>query len=894
LHNERQGFVMSSALGLRFRKLDLHTHTPASKCYKYPDHTPDEIVQAAIDKSLDAIAITDHNSAGWVDKMRAAVQDKPLVIFPGVEISTHEGYHVVVLFDPLTPQKEIELFLGELKFAEEQLGRSDELCRVSIDELIKCAHERKALVVLAHIDGFKGAFSVLTEKDQATGKVKIPNTCTDLFNNPYYDAIEVVNGKLPESFEAARGFKRFPAFYQSSDNPDPEQPTKHSKDGLAERYTWFKLDEITLEGLRQCFADPTVRIRQMHQDLPSEWPHIISLKVGGNGFLANQELAFHPGLNSLIGGKGAGKSLAIEFLRFALGQPSQDGDIRADHVGKLDDRLGAMTSVELEFVTETGAHYTLKRTYQGTGSSDVLCAHATTGEKYEGDIPQLFPVLAYSQTEVIKIAEAPEAQLRLVDSLIDTRPFQREIESLQNSLKKNDQDIAEALSAREKVDGLKVDIATYEATIAAINAKLNSPLQASMRAADAKKAVLSNQQSYIDQLAALLKRVNDDIAKLALPSVSLELTDDRLLNENLAKLQIAQKATLDALAEIISNLNNSQVAMANAVKSWLPEYDQVRQAYEAELAGTDLARLEVDRRRQVDAKAEAERALTDNLHLVQDILPTLQQERTNLLDRLDQQYQAYFAARSAKFEELSQASNSRLKLELKHAVNREAYAKAIRDFWKGTGPYSVSTDNRQKMADNILPRQLVDSIIARDAPGLAHVAGFTQDTAEKVIQKAWHSDDFAEVLALQHAYYPEDEPSIQFNKGNNRYAPLHELSVGQKCTALLIIALCDGAMPVIIDQPEDALDIASVWNDIAVKLRSGKENRQFILTTHNSTIAVGSDSDNFMVLEPVNSERAKVAHRGAIDRQNVRRGVIDHMEGGDKPYLLRRDKYNVK
>ena len=47
-------------------------------------------------------------------------------------------------------------------------------------------------------------------------------------------------------------------------------------------------------------------------------------------------------------------------------------------------------------------------------------------------------------------------------------------------------------------------------------------------------------------------------------------------------------------------------------------------------------------------------------------------------------------------------------------------------------------------------------------------------------------------------------------------------------------------------------------------------------------------------LEPVNSERAKIGEKGAIDQEKVRREVVDHMEGGDEPYLLRRDKLNVK
>jgi hypothetical protein len=199
-----------------------------------------------------------------------------------------------------------------------------------------------------------------------------------------------------------------------------------------------------------------------------------------------------------------------------------------------------------------------------------------------------------------------------------------------------------------------------------------------------------------------------------------------------------------------------------------------------------------------------------------------------------------------------------------------------------------------KIADHVSPRALGHLIIDYNIEGLAEASGLTEEMSRRAMNKFWDSDDFVGVLALQHTYYPQDVPSIKYNKGRDQFAELSELSVGQKSTALLIIALCDGTMPVIIDQPEDALDIASVWQDIATKLRAKKSGRQFILTTHNSSLAVGSDSDKFLVLTPQSSEHAKVAYRGAIDRTDVRRAVIDHLEGGDEPYKLRQRKYNIK
>jgi ABC-type Na+ transport system ATPase subunit NatA len=99
-------------------------------------------------------------------------------------------------------------------------------------------------------------------------------------------------------------------------------------------------------------------------------------------------------------------------------------------------------------------------------------------------------------------------------------------------------------------------------------------------------------------------------------------------------------------------------------------------------------------------------------------------------------------------------------------------------------------------------------------------------------------------------------------------------------------------MPVVIDQPEDALDIISVWEDIAKKLRRGKNSRQFILTTHNASVAVSADSDQFIVLK-AGANSGRIAAAGAIDREDVREAVIRHLEGGPEPYKLRSRKYNM-
>lgn len=69
-------------------KCDLHVHT----CYSYDSTSlPKQIVDAAIQKGIDCLAITDHEEIKGASETIKYALNKSLLIIPGIEVKSREG-----------------------------------------------------------------------------------------------------------------------------------------------------------------------------------------------------------------------------------------------------------------------------------------------------------------------------------------------------------------------------------------------------------------------------------------------------------------------------------------------------------------------------------------------------------------------------------------------------------------------------------------------------------------------------------------------------------------------------------------------------------------------------------------------------------------------------------
>ncbi|MCX5768925.1 MAG: AAA family ATPase, partial [Candidatus Hydrogenedentes bacterium] len=123
--------------------------------------------------------------------------------------------------------------------------------------------------------------------------------------------------------------------------------------------------------------------------------------------------------------------------------------------------------------------------------------------------------------------------------------------------------------------------------------------------------------------------------------------------------------------------------------------------------------------------------------------------------------------------------------------------------------------------------------------------------------------------------------------------PFESASPGQQATALLTVLLNQEGGPLLVDQPEDDLDNATI-NRIIDAVCSAKEKRQIIFTSHNANLVVNGDAElitvcNYCSFESRSAGRIEAA--GAIEEPKICDAVKSVMEGGDRAFELRKAKY---
>ena len=140
---------------------ELHVHTVLSPCAGV-EMIPPLIVQKALAKGLNLIAITDHNASENVPAVIKAAEGYDLTILPGMELQTEEEVHVLCLFDRMDQLDRLQVLvnqkLPDIKNNVEFFGE-----QFIVDHTGEFIRRKERLLINSTSLSFEEAFKEVTE-----------------------------------------------------------------------------------------------------------------------------------------------------------------------------------------------------------------------------------------------------------------------------------------------------------------------------------------------------------------------------------------------------------------------------------------------------------------------------------------------------------------------------------------------------------------------------------------------------------------------------------------------------------------------------------------------------------------------------------------------------------
>ncbi len=856
--------------------VDFHVHTPGSQDARDVDYgTPADIVDAAIAAGINAIAITDHNTAAWCDAVATAAADTDLIVLPGVEISTAEG-HLLAIWEQGTASSVIDEVLVVLGIRAPDRGKLDVAAKFGLADSARHVVEAGGVGIAAHVDKPRG---LLTSISVAAHQKR---TLLDA----RLSAVEIVDLTTREKINNKLGSERTMAFVQGSDTWDTSL-SRHALSGIGARRTWVKASRPDLVGISHALADPELRVRLATAPPGVTYPLVQSVEIVG-GFLSGQQVMFCPDLNCLLGGTGAGKSLVLEAIRYALAQQVDAQAFPAIHdevQSRLKMAIGAGI-VKLE-VAAHGHRYRVERPFSVAGDAPPTVYQETNGEWVAiNAAPRDFIKLAaFSQGEVLEYSRRPVGRMSLVDADIDITSPLTQIADLKREAAANG---LKLLSARKRVASLR-EKAGKETEVAERVRQL---------AALFDTQVVKQQEGWTKESAKLTKAANA-VGALQAPAISvpsLPSLHDLADNEDLFERARAVLTTLmtrlgAATGEITAAISEASHEIGAVHSEWQTRYKDFQAKLDAELEKVDgqssLTSLRMHLGSLQEMLAETRAAKEELTHDATPQLQALEAAREVLIGSLAATRKARRDLRRGRVAELNVRTAGFVRLDVPDEGDFEDYRKALDSIKVGS---RVREDVLNAIAQYTHPFKFARLMWQGKFTDLVDVdKGIDAASVARLYANIDERDLWQQLLELQLIDRP-DVLTVKFKKPEDgAYAAIENLAHGQRCTAILIILLADGDTPVIVDQPEDALHAPWIEDYLVDRLRALRGSRQYVFATRSPGIVVSGDAEQIITMQAT-AGHGELEASGSLERHDLNRLTLYHLEGGPVPFNRRTQK----
>lgn len=929
--------------GSRWWKFDFHTHTPASMDWRASQEglivSPEDWVLGYMRAGIDCVAVTDHNSGGWVDQVKAAVaalhdkqheEYRPLTVFPGVEISAHGGIHVLGIFDVSANQTAIAQLLGEVRYRGTH-GACDDVTEVSCADVISSIRRNGGIAIPAHVEKAKGLLQV---RQTALNVQYDVQTIQQALLSPGLVAMERVDLEVP-ILALYRDLKLKLTEVLGSDS--------HSLDGLdrpGSRFTWVKMAEPNLEGLRLALLDGASSVKRFDEkgaellnDGPLFWLRSLEVRdarVMGRGNPAR--VAFHPNFTAIVGGRGSGKSSLVHALRIAAGREGELNEFdakdeprrtferfraerknRKDAFGALDTLDSAQTVIRLE-VRREGIDYVI--VWEQRGNKRTLSMKQ--GEQFVAEAdgamtPARFPLKILSQGQIGALAaESQSALLPMLDEEAGTGESNTRLRQLQSSFLAQRAKIREMKLRLGRLAEFEANLRDVQMKIASFEESQHTEILKDYQRRKRQSSEVDRQIESTENLGRNLKAVGEATGLDALP---LGLFDDNDPMDAAALDLISQLTTavnrvsemaqgaglqLEQLAEQ-ARQGLGASAFSVAVVDALTRYSNL--VNELKMAGvgdpTEYGKL-VQSRQQLEASLAELRA-------VEAQVATAERGGEKLLEEMYQLRRTISAQRKA-FLDVRLVANPYVRIEVRvFGPDGPAWERQVRELLNvEDGKFESDLGGGGQDAAAGALGELAQA--AREAVDVAHVVEMLRQWKLGLRAGASGQGELGghfknhlqreaarqpELLDRIDCWWPEDLLAVEYSpKGDgNDFRAIESGSAGQKAAAMLAFLLSFGEEPLILDQPEDDLDNHLIYDLIVRQIRTNKCRRQIVVVTHNPNIVVNGDAEMVYAMEFANGQ-CNVMLKGPLQEGRVREEICKVMEGGKEAFERRYRRLN--
>lgn len=339
---------------------------------------------------------------------------KALTIFPGVEITVANSssrVHLLAVFDPNCDSQKVTGVLESCGITAGYGSGQNTSTTTGFVETVRKITEASGVAIPAHIDGSKGLLDGITglthELERSLKAISAAEFC-DIHK---FDNAEPTLKKEVDRLAKVAG----------SDAHKPSNIGKH--------FSWLKMNHPSIESMRLALLDHEFCVKNQSEN-PNHLLDIFLSKltiqamrhcgrISGQPFV----IQLHPHFNSIIGGRGTGKSTILESIRI-VSRCDQNLDTEApgvkdelDKFMKLSQNKGVMLN-DTEILMELHRrvkNYRLRWRIDRQGAELEEEVNSMWQEIDADDLNGRFPISIFGQKQINELASNPRGLLEVVD-----------------------------------------------------------------------------------------------------------------------------------------------------------------------------------------------------------------------------------------------------------------------------------------------------------------------------------------------------------------------------------------------------------------------------------------------------------------------------------------------